>query len=72
MDIFAANKKWVAIAKATHFFSAKNANAFVIFQDRNSNVKLADNFVLNNWAYDAKRTCLDLREVCLGVKGSEY
>ena len=38
-------------AKATHIFSAKNINVFEIFQDRNFNVMLANNFVvLNNWA----------------------
>ena len=33
-------------AKATHIFSAKNINVFAIFQDRNFNVMLANNFVL--------------------------
>ena len=32
---------WVA----THIFSAKNINVFAIFQDRNFNVMLVDNFV---------------------------
>ena len=30
--------------KATHIFSAKNMNVFAIFQDRNFNVTLANNF----------------------------
>ena len=30
--------------KATHIFSAKNINVFAIFQDRNFNVTLANNF----------------------------
>ena len=32
-------------AKDTHIFSAKNVNVFAIFQDRNFNVTLANNFV---------------------------
>ena len=32
-------------AKATHNFSAKNMNVFAIFQDRNSNITLANNLV---------------------------
>ena len=32
-------------AKATHIFSAKNTNVFAIFQDRNFNFTLANNFV---------------------------
>ena len=31
--------------RATHIFSAKNINVFVIFLDRNFNVTLANNFV---------------------------
>ena len=31
--------------KTTHIFPAKNINVFAIFQDRNFNVKLANNFV---------------------------
>ena len=34
-------------AKAIHIFSAKNISVFAIFQDRNFNVTLANNFV---WA----------------------
>ena len=33
------------IAKATHIFSAKNINVFAIFQDRNFDITLANNFV---------------------------
>ena len=32
-------------AKATHAFSVKNINVFAIFQDRNFNFTLANNFV---------------------------
>ena len=31
-------------AKATHIFSAKDSNVFAIFQDRNFNVMLGNNF----------------------------
>ena len=43
--IFFAAKMWVAFAKATHIFSAKNINVFAIFQDWNCNVRLANTFV---------------------------
>ena len=35
----------VAFAKPTHIFSAKNINIFAIFQYRNFNIMLANNFV---------------------------
>ena len=42
------NVSSICNAKATHIFS-KNINVFAIFQDRNINVTLANNFVIN-WA----------------------
>ena len=43
-----AAKMWVAFAmhvKATHIFSEENINVFVLFQDTNFIVKLANNFI---------------------------
>ena len=50
--IFFAAKMWLAMLKLLTFFSAKKINVFAMFQDRNFNILLANNFVkfLNDWA----------------------
>ena len=42
--IFLLQKCESIYAKATYFFFSKKFNVFVIFQDRNFNVTLANNF----------------------------
>ena len=42
---FCKNVSSFCNAKATHTFSAKNINVFAVFQDRNYNITIANNFV---------------------------
>ena len=42
---FCKNVSSFCNAKSTHIFSAKNINIIAIFQDRNFNIMLANNFV---------------------------
>ena len=58
-------------AKATHIFSAKNINVFAIFQERNYNVTLADNFVkfwtTGPWSFVVIEPILGFLKVYMGV-----
>ena len=57
IDIFG----WKNVSSTSHIFAAKNINVFAVFQDRNFNVTLANNFVKLNDVWTTALVCKKIR-----------